>query len=79
MAEKLFYSSDEVQSIVKKVIEVTTIGVLNYVNNESIIIDRFFKNEIPNAIIERNSTKNVSEYIDQELMKIGINYTPIKS
>ncbi|KAA0127318.1 hypothetical protein FY557_13115 [Chryseobacterium sp. SN22] len=79
MAEKLFYSSDEVQSIVKKVIEATTIGVLDYVNNESIIIDRFFKNEIPNAIIERNSTKNLSEYIDQELMKIGINYTPIKS
>lgn len=36
MAEKLFYSSDEVQSIVKKAIEATTIGVFEYVNNESI-------------------------------------------
>ncbi len=78
MAEKLFYSSDEVQSIVKKAIEATTIGVFEYVNRESIIIDRFFKSKIPNAIIERKSTKNVSEYIDQELIKIGINYTPIK-
>lgn len=63
MAEKLFYALDEVQSIVKKAIEATTIGVFKYVNNKSIIIDRFFKSEIPNAIIERNSTKNVSEYI----------------
>lgn len=39
-----------------------------------LIIDRFFKTEIPNAIIERKFTKNVSEYIDQELMKIGIGY-----
>lgn len=78
ISEKRLYSPEEVHTILKKAIEATTIGIFEYVNNEAIVIDSFFKSEIPNAILQINSTKKVSEYINHELKKNGINYTPIK-
>ena len=75
MDEKQSYSSYEVQNILKKAIQATAKGVLEYVNKESVIIDKFFKNEIPNAKIEIDNSNKVSEYINEELKKVGINYS----
>lgn len=76
MGEKLFYSADEVQTILKKAIEATSKGIFEFINNETVIVDNFYKMEIPGAILETNysSQINVSLYIDRELAKVGIIY-----
>lgn len=76
MVEKLLYSADEVQTILKNAIEATSKGIFEFINNESVIVDKFYKMEIPGAILETNysSQKKVSLYIDQELAKVGIIY-----
>jgi len=76
MAEKLLYSTDEVQTILKNAIEATSKGIFAFINNEGVIVDKFYKMEIPGAILETNysSQKKVSLYIDQELAKVGIIY-----
>ncbi|PWN60010.1 hypothetical protein [Chryseobacterium oncorhynchi] len=76
MEEKKLYSADEVQTILKKSIEATSKGIFEFINNESVIVDKLHKIEIPGAILETNYTsqKKASEYIDQELAKVGIIY-----
>ncbi|GEM_PF-6371589 len=76
MAEKLLYSANEVQTILKKAIEATSKGIFEFINNENVIVDKFHKMEIPGAILETNCTsqKKASQYIDQELAKVGIIY-----
>lgn len=76
MAEKVLYSAEEVQKILKKAIEATSKGIFEFINNEIVIVDKFYKIEIPGAILETNysSQSNVSLYIDQELAKVGIIY-----
>ncbi len=76
MSEKLLYSADEVQSILKKAIEATSKGIFEFINNESVIVDKLHKMEIPGATFETNysSQNKVCEYIDQELAKVGIIY-----
>lgn len=76
MPEKLLYSAEEVQSILKKAIEATTKGVFEFINNECEIIDKIHNMHIPGATLETNysSQKKASQYIDQELAKVGIIY-----
>ncbi|WPO82660.1 hypothetical protein SD427_18145 [Chryseobacterium sp. JJR-5R] len=70
--------NEELQQIIKNIIEATTKGVFEFINKENIIVDKFFKNEIPNAMLEVAGTKQVSEYINEELAKVGIIYKKIK-
>lgn len=70
--------SEEIQQIIKNAIEATTKGIFEFINNENTIVDKFFKSEIPNAILEVTGTKQVSEYINEELEKVGIIYKKIK-
>lgn len=72
--EKLLYSNADLQKIIKKTLEATSKGVLEFVNNENKIVDKFFKSEIPNAVLEITGTKNISQYINEELQKEGIIY-----
>ncbi len=74
MAEKLLYSADEVQTILKKGIKATFKGIFEFINNENVIVDKFHKMEIPCAILEANYTsqKKASQYIDQELAKLAL-------
>lgn len=76
MTEKLLYSADEVQTILKNAIEATSKGIFEFINNESVIVDKLHNMEIPGATLETNylSKKKVSHYIDQELVKFGIIY-----
>ena len=76
MVEKLLFSADEVQTILKKAIEATSKGVFEFINNESVIVDKLHKMEIAGATLETNysSQKKVFQYIDQELAKVGIIY-----
>lgn len=66
--------SEDLQKIIKNTIEATTKGVFDFINNENQIVDKFFKSEIPNTILEVNGSKNVSEYISEKLSKLGITY-----
>ncbi len=70
-------TSEEIQQIIKNAIEATTKGIFEFINKENTIVDKFFKNEIPNAILEVTGTKQVSEYINEELEKVGIIYKKI--
>lgn len=66
--------SEEIQQIIKNAIKATTKCVFEFINNENTIVDKFFKNEIPKAMLEVAETKQVSEYINEELAKVGIIY-----
>ncbi len=67
-------TSEEIQQIIKNTIEATTKGIFEFINKENIIVDKFFRSEIPNAILEINGIKKASEYINEELAKVGIIY-----
>ncbi|WBX97993.1 hypothetical protein [Chryseobacterium gambrini] len=76
MSEKLLYSADEVQNILKKAIQATSKGIFEFINNESLIVDKLHKIEILAATLETSSSlqNKVSEYINLELSKVGIIY-----
>ncbi|WBV56463.1 hypothetical protein PFY10_19950 [Chryseobacterium daecheongense] len=56
MKNKLLYTPDEVQAILKKAIEATSRGVMDFINNEKVIVDQFFNIEVSGAILVNKTT-----------------------
>lgn len=52
-------TSEEIQQIIKNAIEATTKGIFEFINKENKIVNKFFKSEIPNAILEHKISGNL--------------------
>lgn len=69
------YTKDEVQAVIATVMEESTRGTMEWVENETRILDKTTKQPIPNCescLVE--NPKRVTEYIWRRLANHGIKY-----
>lgn len=70
------YSKEEVDNLIKGTINATAEGILEWLENETDIVDKDTKEVINNAEIDTHSDKTylLTEYVYKRLEKCGIKF-----